>query len=255
MSNGRCAIGVMAKAPQAGRSKTRLCPPLLPEQAAALSAAFLRDITENIALASQSAPIDGLIAYAPAGSETLFDGHLAKGTDLLLAIGTDDMPADVTGFGRCLLHAIQGMLAQGYTAACVLNSDSPTLPTEILAQAANLLLQQRECVVLGPAEDGGYYLLGMRQVHARLFADIAWSSETVADATRARTAELDLELVELPIWYDVDDRAALLRLMDETRAPVAAAGLVPHAAPATAAAIDRMGLRALALPPLHQAAE
>ena len=79
-----CAIGVMAKAPQAGRSKTRLCPPLLPAQAAALSTAFLRDVTENIAAAARSAEIAGLIAYAPAGSEALFGGHLAEGTGLLL---------------------------------------------------------------------------------------------------------------------------------------------------------------------------
>src|ERR1700683_5361529 len=74
-----CAIGVMAKAPQPGRAKTRLCPPLQPTQAAELSAAFLRDITENIALASRSAPIHGCIAYAPKGDEGWFHGHLADG--------------------------------------------------------------------------------------------------------------------------------------------------------------------------------
>ena len=74
-----CAIGVMAKAPRPGFSKTRLCPPLRPEQAAALSAAFLRDITENIALAARQAPIAGYVAYAPEGQEALFDGHLAAG--------------------------------------------------------------------------------------------------------------------------------------------------------------------------------
>ena len=78
--NATCAIGVMAKAPQPGLAKTRLCPPLAPAQAAALSAAFLRDITENIALAAQSAPIAGCIAYAPSGAEACFDGHLASGT-------------------------------------------------------------------------------------------------------------------------------------------------------------------------------
>ena len=244
MANGICAIGVMAKAPIPGRSKTRLCPPLRPEQAAAMSAAFLRDITENIALAAQSQPIRGLIAYAPEGAEALFDGHLAEGTGLVLAVGTPDMPADVQGFGRCLLHAIRAMLAQGHSAACVLNSDSPTLPTEYLCRAAELLLAPGERVVLGPAEDGGYYLLGMQREHARLFADIVWSSDSVAQATRARAAELGLEMVELPLWYDVDDHAALQRLIAETEN----AGV----APASAAALDLLGLRGLAL---AQAAE
>src|ERR1700681_1728635 len=98
-----CAIGIMAKAPRPGFSKTRLCPPLHPEQAAALSAAFLRDITENIALAARQLPIAGYVAYAPPGQEALFAGHLAAGTGLLLADGAPPMPPDVQGFGRCLL--------------------------------------------------------------------------------------------------------------------------------------------------------
>lgn len=252
MGNGRVAIGVMAKAPQAGRSKTRLCPPLHPEQAASLSAAFLRDITENLALAGRLAPIDGLIAYAPRGYEALFDGILAEGTRLLLADGTGDMPQDVQGFGRCLLHAVRDMLSQGHSAACVLNSDSPTLPTEILAQAAETLLAPGadRRVVLGPAEDGGYYLLGMTQPHSRLFADIAWSTDTVADATRARAAELGLDVVELPTWFDVDDRAALARLCAEAGARGA-----HYAAPASAAAIAAMRLDALVAPSDSCAAE
>lgn len=239
-----CAIGVMAKAPQAGRSKTRLCPPLHPEQAAAMSAAFLRDITENIALAARHADIAGYAAYAPAGGENLFDGHLAKSIRLLLADGTPDMPDDVTGFGRCLLHAVRDMLALGHTAACVLNSDSPTLPTAHLVLAAWALEAPGDRVVLGAAEDGGYYLLGLKSAHARMFADIAWSNETVADATRARAAELGLEVVELPVWYDVDDRSSLHRLFHETRQ---GSGHPHYAAPATARAIAAMALDRLDL--------
>jgi hypothetical protein len=209
-----------------------------------MSAAFLRDITENIALAGRAADIAGLIAYAPAGFEHLFDGHLAEGTKLLLADGSPDMPADVTGFGRCLLHATHGMLALGHEAACVLNSDSPTLPTSILVDAARALLTPGDRVVLGAAEDGGYYLLGLKAAHARMFADIAWSTETVADATRIRAAELGLEVVELPVWYDVDDRSSLARLFHETR-PGARGAHYP--APATARAIAAMALEQLDL--------
>ena len=210
---GTCAIGVMAKAPRPGHAKTRLCPPLGPDQAAALSAAFLRDITENIALAARQTPIAGYIAYAPAGQEALFDGHLAPGTGLVLADGAVAAPAGVQGFGKCLLHAISTMLALGHRSAVVLNADSPTLPTALLAETARVLAQDNERVVLGPADDGGYYLLGMTQAHAHLFADIAWSTDTVAETTRRRAAELGLPVVELPTWYDVDDEAALRRLL------------------------------------------
>jgi len=245
--DGHCTIGVMAKAPIPGRCKTRLMPLLTPGDAAALSAAFLRDVTENVRLAARQAPIRGCIAYAPAGAEALFDGHLADDTGLVLADGSPLLPPRVQGFGRCLLHAIQAMLDGGARAACVLNSDSPTLPNALLVEAARSLLERPDRVVLGPAEDGGYYLLGMSAPHAHLFEDIAWSTDTVADETRARARTLGLDLVELAPWYDVDDHAALLRLIDEVSAPPIDAPLTPYAAPASAACLARIDLQRVAL--------
>jgi len=236
-----CAIAVMAKAPQAGRCKTRLVPPLTPDEAAAMSAAFLRDITENIALAGRSQAIYGCIAYAPAGLEHLFDGILADGTGFVLADGSPEMPDGVVGFGQCLFHAVQSLLADGFGAAVVLNSDSPTLPTSILARTARLLALPGERAVLGPAEDGGYYLLGMKAANAHLFRDISWSTAEVAVQTRQRAREAGLELVELPAWYDVDDAASLYRLIDDLAAPVGVDGLTPFAAPASAACLERLG--------------
>ncbi len=238
-----CAIAVMAKAPRVGRVKTRLVPLLTAEGAQRMSAAFLRDITENIALAATQAPISGWVAYAPAGLKAHFDGLLAAGTQLLLADGSAAAPEAVTGFGRCLLQAVEGLLARGFASACVLNSDSPTLPTAVLARLARLLAEPGERVVLGAAEDGGYYVLGMRRSHARLFADIAWSTDQVAAQTRSRAAELGLELVELPAWYDVDDRAALRRLL--AGEPARADGLMPYAAPATAACARELDIAGL----------
>jgi rSAM/selenodomain-associated transferase 1 len=214
-----CAIAVMAKAPQPGRSKTRLAPLLGAEQAARLSAAFLRDITENVRLAATQAPIAPHVAYAPAGAAPLFDGIVAAGTTLILADGTITAPAGVTGFGTCLLHAFETLFAAGHDAACVLNSDSPTLPTEYLRKAAELLLMPGDRAVLGCAEDGGYYLLGMKKTHAHLLAHIDWSTAHVAGQTRARASEAGVELLELGAWYDVDDAEALHRLRIELAGP------------------------------------
>jgi hypothetical protein len=186
--------------------------------------------------AARLAPIVPYAAYAPLGAEDVLRPHLAPGTRLLLADGSPAMPAGVDGFGRCLLHALQGMLAEGHDAACVLSSDGPTLPTERLVEAASLLLAPGCRAVLGPAEDGGYYLLGMRTAHAVLFADIAWSTASVADQTRARARSLGLPLVELDPWYDVDDAASLATLLGERSG---------NPAPETNAVIARLGLRRL----------
>ena len=230
-----CAIGVMAKSPRVGYSKTRLCPPLRPEQAARLSAAFLRDTTETLRAAAASVPIAGYVAHAPAGTEEALIPHLAPGTSLILADGTVSAPAGVEGFGRCLLHAVQALFERGHAAACVLSADTPTLPTAILVTAATLLLTGSERrAVIGACDDGGYYLLGMRRPHAGLFADIAWSTDTVAAQTRDRAAALGLDLVELPVWYDIDDATSLDRLMQETSGS--------DAAPWTRHAIGALGL-------------
>ena len=230
-SSATCAIGVMAKAPRSGRSKTRLCPPLRPDHAALLSAAFLRDTTANILEAARAAPIAAYAAYAPRGAEALVVPHLACGTQLVPADGDIPAPAAVEGFGRCLLQAVGSMLVEGHAAACVLSADIPTLPTRLLVQAARILLAPGDRAVLGACDDGGYYILGLKQAHARLFADIAWSTDTVAEATRARAREIGLDLVELEPWYDVDDAASLARL---------AADRTGYAAPATRSVLARL---------------
>ena len=240
--NRRVAIAIMAKAPRPGHVKTRLCPPLSPEQAAAMGAAFLRDVTGNLAAAAEAAPIDAFVAYAPAGSDARFDGMLHPGTRLLLADGEGDMPYGVEKFGRCLLQATDRLLDMGYAAACVLNADSPTLPTALLVRLALGLLAPGRRGVLGPAEDGGYYVLGMQALEPRLFADIDWSTDRVAAQTRERAVEIGLPLEELAAWYDVDDHVALRRLLDDLDAPRHARAGVPYAAPATAACIETLGL-------------
>ena len=233
-----CAIAVMAKAPRPGFCKTRLTPPLTPEQACALSQAFLHDITSNLFEAARHAPITPVVAYAPEGHEALFDGVLAPGTRLLLADGSGDMPEGVDGFGRCLFQAVRTLLAEGFQSVCVLNADSPTLPTTTLIQAANLLDREWTGAVIGAADDGGYYLLGMRAAEPLLFSNISWSTDIVAQQTRIRAYAAGLELAELPPWYDVDDVAALRRLMAEAAAP----GSIAYGAPTTGDCIGRLGL-------------
>ena len=228
-----CALTVMAKAPRPGRVKTRLSPPLTLEQTAALNVRFLRDTTENLASIPQSA---GLISYTPKGDEALFAGLLPETFGLVLQRGD--------GFGERLLAAAQDVLAIGYGAVCLIDSDSPTVPAEAFAQAVAALLApgHERRVVLGPSQDGGYYLIGMSMPHPEPFERITWSTETVLEETLERCREASLEAVLLPTWYDVDDARTLEVLEAELlngRRP-AFAEMDGYAAPHTRELLGRM---------------
>lgn len=225
----RCALAVMAKAPRPGRVKTRLAPPLTLDQSAALNICFLRDTTANIAEICADAPADGLISYTPVGDEALFDGILPD-TFALIAQRGD-------GFGERLLAAATDILALGYGAVCLIDSDSPTVPAAAFEQAVSALNQPGDRVVLGPSNDGGYYLIGLKHPHPEPFANIAWSTGAVYAETVAAIHAAHLPLVELPIWYDVDDAATLLILQHELlhAAPPPFTAIPGYLAPYTAA--------------------
>ena len=97
--------------------------------------------------------------------------------------------------------------------------DSPTLPNPFLVDAVRRLAQPGDRVVLGPADDGGYYLIGLKHAHVRLFEEITWSTDQVLRQTIERARELELETTLLPAWYDVDDGATLGRLCGELFLP------------------------------------
>ena len=108
------------------------------------------------------------------------------------------------------------LLEAGHGAACLLNSDSPTLPVGYLVAAATALAAPGDRVVLGPSTDGGYYLIGLKRPHrGGLFEGVEWSTERVFRQTLARCAELGLPVFELPAWYDVDDADGLRVLIGE----------------------------------------
>ena len=164
-TDGSCGIAIMAKASVPGRTKTRLVPPLTFEQAAALNTAFLQDMARNLLSARSQAAIAGYVAFAPAGTEAFFHATLPPDIGLI--------DACLPSLGDCLLRTIQEIFAREHAAAVVLNSDSPTLPTALLVETAEILARPGERVVLGPSTDGGYYLLGLKTVHGRLFEDIS----------------------------------------------------------------------------------
>jgi rSAM/selenodomain-associated transferase 1 len=201
------AIGIICKAPQPGRSKTRLASVIGDVAASELSACFLRDVATAIAAIPEALGRRGYGVYAPAGTEHIMRQLLPPGFGLLLQAGDD--------LGHVLLGATRALLDAGHDSVMLVNGDSPTLPTRFLVQAIDALRKPGDRMVLGPASDGGYYLIGLKRPHQHLFTQIAWGTDSVARSTCQRAADIGLATMLLPEWYDIDDVETLGWLADE----------------------------------------
>lgn len=227
MEGGRgIALGVMCKAPAEGACKTRLCPPMTAREAAEVARCFIADVASVIEGVAGGGRARGLAVHAPADAQAALEGLLPAGFDMLGQRGAD--------LGERLLHATEDLLAAGHGGVCLINADSPTLPPALLLRTIDALRRPGDRLVLGPAIDGGYYLVGLKRAHAALFRGIAWSTSQVLAQTLARAADLRLPVVLLPMWYDVDDLGALQLLLHELfghGVPIAADGLAGSPAP------------------------
>ena len=202
--NLQSEIVVVVKAPRVGLVKTRLTPPLTKEDAAALAACFARDVVN---CASGLADVV-IIAYAPAGGRAALETTLRRGDLLWL----EQRGADL---GERLDAAAAHAFARGFGPLVFLGADSPTLPPSFISQALQSLAEGQSDIVLGPTDDGGYYLVGLRRPAPGLFQNVAWSTPEAYAQTVRNAERLGLRLHELPRWYDVDTPADLLRLRAE----------------------------------------
>ncbi len=211
----RRALIVVAKRPQAGQTKTRLCPPFSPQQAARLYSSFIAD---TLALMTRVDSVDPIVAYAPPSAEEYFRERVTSGFSLLPQVGNT--------LGQRLDQVLSRCLSMGYDQVAVMNSDSPTMPPQHLRQAFAHLEKPTVDVVLGPTDDGGYYLIGLKRPCPRLF-DVTMSTPTVLQETLALARAEGLHVECLPTWYDVDTVRDLSRLIAEL------ADLPDDVAPAT----------------------
>ncbi|MEO8935769.1 MAG: TIGR04282 family arsenosugar biosynthesis glycosyltransferase [Burkholderiaceae bacterium] len=199
------AVAIVCKTPQPGQSKTRLSPPLQPDECADLSACFIQDLARTVATLARAGDVNGYALYTPIGTEARLRTLLPDGFAI--------HPQEGDGFGERLLYGTRDLLVD-HAGAILINSDSPTMPLAILRAAVDAL-KSGDNVVLSPAADGGYTLIGLSRLHARLFEDIPWSTSVVHRLTMERAAEIGLNVVSVPGWYDVDDAASLQMLEDE----------------------------------------
>ena len=215
----RIALGIMARAPSDAGGKTRLVRALGvgSDPGTALRRAILLDTLEAIR------PVDGVdrvLLFTPndAGGEI---ADIAGDAGPLL-------PQRGETLGERLEHAFTDLFALGYAAAALVGSDLPTLPASYVEQGIEALMRYSDPVVLGPAEDGGYYFVALCRAHPDLFRGIPWSTADVLNATCAVAARESLLVTLIPSWYDIDSIPDLDRALAAGAASSGSPGAARH---------------------------
>lgn len=198
------AIAVMTKAPGMAVVKSRLHATLGEARATELYRCFLLDRLDAVAALPD---IAGVVAFTPPEAEALMRALAPQNLRLEPQRGAD--------LGERLSRVLTDLLNRGHAGAMAVDSDSPSLPMAYVSEAAQLLADRAHDVVLGPCEDGGYYLIGLNSPQPLLFESIPWSTAGVLVATLAKARALDLRVHVLPPWFDVDTEADLRRLHAE----------------------------------------
>ena len=204
------ALVIFAKAPIPGQVKTRLCPPLTPDEAATLHGSFVLDMLERttLAVAKLQLPFHRYLACAPS-SELVFFKIMEErqGIHLLDQAGED--------LGQRMHRTSVDVFAKGYKQVIIVGTDVPTLPLSVYQEALAIL--GRSDVALGPALDGGYYLIGLTQPAEQLFTGVPWSTDQVLAVTQQQAKTLGLSVELTTAWRDVDTIADLQALITECR--------------------------------------
>jgi len=196
------ALVIMVKEPVAGSVKTRLTPPLSPETARELYKSFILDKITQVNGIENTVHI---VAYYPESGRDFFLSNLPENFELLEQEGHD--------LGERLAGISSELFKRGFKKVLMLDSDSPNLPTGYIIEGIERL--DSADIVLGPTDDGGYYLIGLKEPLSGIFQNIPWSTPEVAEVTIQKIAGLDKTRFILPGWYDVDTAEDLERLKND----------------------------------------
>jgi rSAM/selenodomain-associated transferase 1 len=199
----RAALIIFAKAPIPGQVKTRLCPPLTGEEAATLHGSLVLDVLERTRLPS----VDRFMACAPSAAHVFFKILEERHGVRLLTQSDGDL-------GNRMQEALRAVLGSGYHKALLIGADVPAISGPLLSEALGLL--DNHDVVLGPAVDGGYYLIGLTRLVPELFANMPWASDRVCTMTEETARGLQLTTALLPRHRDLDTVQDLLAILDES---------------------------------------
>lgn len=202
----RVALAMMARAPSDEQGKTRLSSVLGSNAGADLRRAIFLD---TLHVVRQIGTAELVVLFTPATAEVEFMELTNGAVDLLSQRGEN--------LGDRLQNAFTDLFARQYSSVLIIGSDLPTLPPPYIERALSDLAGQVDPITLGPALDGGYYLVGLRRPHPELFEGIPWSTAGVLTATVDIAKALGLTVSILPEWYDVDSVDDLRRAVESSR--------------------------------------
>ena len=219
-------FGVFCKHPRPGEVKTRLADHIGPQSAVSLSAAFLDDLAFEFRTEGERR----VLGFSPAGSAAYFGQFTRFGYDL--------WPQPEGDLGARMNAFFAETLQDTTDTSVLIGSDTPTIPREYVKRAFDHL-EEFDCI-LGPAMDGGYYLIGLRRPVPELFENIIWSGSRVLAQTVKRISEMGLSLALLPPWYDIDNLDDLWMLAGHIRAMTQSGQT--HPCPVTATVLHKLRL-------------
>ncbi|MBD3169373.1 MAG: DUF2064 domain-containing protein [candidate division Zixibacteria bacterium] len=191
---------MFARDPVPGECKTRLTPHLNEDQSANLYKAFIRDLLDKL----KGSEYYDFYVY-------LYHSNIVD--SFWATFEVELRPQQGENLGERMLNAFAELFNEGYEKAVIIGSDVPTIDIADIGEAFKAL--ETDGIVLGPAEDGGYYLIGLKHAYQQLFEDIDWGSSGVYSSTLSRIKELSINLYELKLRNDVDTIDDLRRLIDD----------------------------------------
>lgn len=208
------AIIIMAKVPRAGNVKTRLQPFLTPAQSEKLAEVFLNDTLAKARKVSEKV----IVAFSPKDELNYFDRFFDKSLILIEQKGEN--------LGERMCNAFEFAFSQNADAVVMIGTDSPTFPHTFIENAFEKLATFDS--VFGKAQDGGFYLIGLRKLEKEVFQNVAWSSSETFAQTRRNILNLNFSLSEISDWFDVDEPQDLIRLIGELENNIEAQNIAPN---------------------------
>lgn len=199
MASSKSALGIFFRIPELGKVKKRLAQQIGNELALKVYEVMLYQTIKKVE------KLNGIDIYG------FYEGSIKLPVELPTTFTY--IPQTGKGLGQKMSNAVASLFEKGYDNVVLIGSDSPDLPSDYIKEAFQMLGSNE--LVIGPAKDGGYYLIGMSKPLKEIFKGIVWGGDNVLKDTLLKAKEVHIKHFLLPEWYDIDDLESLKRWLGD----------------------------------------